>query len=49
MSQEELAHAAGVHRTYAGSVERGQQNISLTNIHEFAQALDVQVGELFPR
>jgi transcriptional regulator with XRE-family HTH domain len=38
LSQERLAHLAGVHRTYAGAVERGEQNISLTNIHEFALA-----------
>jgi len=47
LSQEQLAHAAGVHRTYAGAVERGEQNISLTNMHEFAEALDVPVSEFF--
>jgi len=47
LSQEAFAHAAGVHRTCAGSVERGEQNISLTNIYEFAAALGVPVGELF--
>jgi len=47
LSQEELAHLAGVHRTYAGGVERGEYNISLTNIHEFAKALGVEVKDLF--
>ena len=47
LSQEALAHRAGVHRTYAGAVERGEYNISLTNIHEFARALDVEVKDLF--
>jgi len=48
LSQEQLAHAAGVHRTYAGAVERGEQNISLTNLHEFAEALGVPVAAFFP-
>lgn len=47
LSQEQLAEAAGVHRTYAGAVERGEQNISLTNIHEFADALGVPARDLF--
>jgi transcriptional regulator with XRE-family HTH domain len=46
-SQEALAHRAGVHRTYAGAVERGEYNISLTNVHEFAKALGVEVKDLF--
>jgi transcriptional regulator with XRE-family HTH domain len=47
LSQEALAHLAGVHRTYEGGVERGEYSISLTNIHEFAKALDVDVKDLF--
>lgn len=47
LSQESLAHLAGVHRTYVGSVERGQQNVSLTNIHELAEALGIEVADLF--
>ena len=41
VSQERLADLAGVHRTYLGAVERGEQNVSLTNIHEVAKALGV--------
>jgi len=37
-----------MHRTYAGAVERGEQNISLTNMHEFAEALGVPVAAFFP-
>jgi transcriptional regulator with XRE-family HTH domain len=47
LSQEQLAEAAQVHRTYVGSVERGEQNISLVLIHMVANALQVEPAELF--
>lgn len=46
-SQERLAALAGLHRTYVGSVERGERNISLDNIHALAHALGVKASELF--
>jgi len=46
-SQEELAERAGLHRTYVGSVERGERNVSLHNIVALSRALDVPVSELF--
>lgn len=46
VSQEELAARANVHRTYVGSVERGERNISLLNIVAFARALDTTAGSL---
>lgn len=49
LSQEELAVRAGLHRTYVGSVERGERNISLVNIHVLAGALTVEVCALFDR
>jgi transcriptional regulator with XRE-family HTH domain len=47
MSQEELGFAAGLHRTYIGSIERAEQNVSVDNIHKLAKALKVSVNELF--
>lgn len=47
MSQESLAHEAGLDRTYVSSVERGKRNISLENIERLAKALAVKVGDLF--
>lgn len=46
LSQEALAHEAGLNRTYVGSVERGERNISLVNIHRLARALGVPASEL---
>jgi transcriptional regulator with XRE-family HTH domain len=42
-----LAEQAGLHRTYVGSVERGEHNVSLDNIFALADALHVPVAELF--
>ena len=46
LSQEALADLAGVHRTYAGSIERGERNVALDNIHALADALGVSPARL---
>lgn len=48
MSQEELGYDAKLHRTYIGSIERGEQNISVDNIHKIAKALKVSPRDLLP-
>lgn len=47
LSQEELAFKSSVHRTYLGSIERGERNPSLKNIAAIAEALGVTLSELF--
>lgn len=46
LSQEELADMAGLHRTYVGSVERSERNVSIDNMERLAIALEVDITEL---
>lgn len=47
LSQEELSFRSGIHRTYIGSVERGEQNVSVDNIYKIAKALNVSLKDFF--
>lgn len=47
LSQEELAHKAGVHRTYIGMIERAEKNITLVNIEKICKALGLNLSDFF--
>jgi len=46
LSQDAFADRCGVHRTYMGSVERGERNVSLENILRIAAACGVTASAL---
>ena len=49
LSQEEFADRCGLHRTYVGSVERGERNVTLSTLELFASVLGVPVPDLLTR
>jgi len=46
LSQEALAELATLHRTYVGSVERAERNVSIDNIERLAAAVGIPLPEL---
>ena len=49
LSQEELADMCNLHRTYVGSVERGERNVTLSTLEVIAGALGVSVTKLLTK
>jgi transcriptional regulator with XRE-family HTH domain len=41
LSQEALADMLGVHRTYMGSVERGERNLTLRSLERMADRVGI--------
>lgn len=46
-TQEELADAAELDRSYVGSVERGERNLSIENVCRLAIAIGVSPADFF--
>lgn len=47
LSQEELAHRAGMSTSHIGKLERGQKNSSLSSIEKVTNALEITLEDLF--
>jgi transcriptional regulator with XRE-family HTH domain len=45
-TQARLAQQCGLHRTFIGSVERGERNVSILNLRHIARVLRVPLDEL---
>lgn len=46
ISQEKLSFITGFHRTYIGMIERGERNITLSDIAVFAKTFEMPIWEL---
>ena len=46
ISQEQLAEKCGFHRTYIGSIERGERNATLSTLEALSESLDVSISRL---
>jgi transcriptional regulator with XRE-family HTH domain len=49
LSQEGLAEICGLHRTYVGSVERGERNVTLSTLELLSRGLGIGVPELLSK
>ena len=47
-SQEDLALECDLHRTYIGSVERGERNITILNLLNIKEKLEIHLEDLYP-
>jgi transcriptional regulator with XRE-family HTH domain len=49
LTQDELSETSGLHDKYIGQVERGEVNITLSNLAKIAKGLGCSIADLFPR
>ncbi len=47
LTQAQLAQQCGLHRTFIGSVERGERNTAVLNLRKIAQVLRISLSEMF--
>ena len=46
LTQEELAHQSGLHRTYISTLETGQRNLALLNLRRLANVFNLSISTL---
>ncbi len=46
ISQEKLAEICSLHRTFIGSIERAERNVTLSTLEAIANGLQVTVSDL---
>lgn len=49
LSQEEFADRCALHRTYVGSIERGEKTVTIETANKLAKALGISLSQLFAR
>jgi transcriptional regulator with XRE-family HTH domain len=47
LTQAQFAESCGLHRTFIGSVERGERNVAILNLRLIAKTLRVPLADLF--
>ena len=47
LTQAQLGEQCGLHRTFIGSVERGERNLSILNLRAIARTLRTPLSDLF--
>jgi transcriptional regulator with XRE-family HTH domain len=47
LTQQQLGDLCELHRTFIGSVERGERNVAILNLRKIAQVLRTTLAELF--
>ena len=46
ISRADLSEKLGMHKTYVGSIERGERNVSIMTVISIAKGLNISVFEL---
>ena len=49
LSQESIALASGIDRSYFGGIERGEHNVAIVNLEKIAIALGISLKDLFKK
>ncbi len=47
LTQEQLSFESGLHRSYIGQIERAEKNITIRNVAKIADALNIDLKDLF--